>query len=114
MYDLHCAFLGMYPNVPRVTQTSGSGMTYARNPVTPIYQLFVPQEQFNTNGLSTMGESVIRAFDLPGSSTWSNHGPTLGYYVGVLVCVGFVVLSCLAKNKISRIQSGKKIRMKRR
>ena len=104
----------MYPNVPRVTQTSGSGMTYASNPVTPIYQLFVPQEQFNTNGLSTMGESVIHAFDLPGSSTWSNHGPTLGYYVGVLVCVGFVVLSCLAKNKINRIQSGKKVRMKRR
>ena len=107
----------MYPSVPRVTQTEGSGMTYATNPITPIFTQFINEEHFNRNGLSKYGELIMNRFDLPGSSAWMNHGPTVGYYVLVGTVFMFVVLVCVAMNKINRILSNKKLkrtRIKRR
>lgn len=94
----------IYPAVPRVTQTKGSGMTYAENPVTEIYQRFVPEENFDSSGLAPVGRSIVQFFDLPGASAWSNRGPSIGYYVTLCALVMFFVLVCVAKKKINRIK----------
>jgi len=104
----------MYPSVPRVTQTQGSGMTYAVNPVTPIYQLFVPEEMYTRDGLSPTGETAIWWFDLPGDSTWTHTGPSTGYYVAVVSMVLLCVLGWFIRLKIRRIQASSNVRIKRR
>jgi hypothetical protein len=103
----------IYPSIPRVTQTEGSGMTYSSNPLTLIYQSYIKNEDFNSNGISDIGNNIIFTFDLPGTSCWTNHGPTIGYYVFLSILVLFVIIGCLAKQKISRIRN-KNGRMKRR
>ena len=106
----------MYPSIPRVTQTLGKGMTYSENPITPIYQLFIPAEKWNQNGLTYTGESIIKWFDLPGNSAWINHGPSMGYYVATISIVLMCLLICFTRMKIKRIRKrrSKNVRMKRR
>ena len=96
----------IYPSIPRVTQTKGSGMTYSTNPITNIYQLYIYENNFNQNGLSSIGRSFIQFFDLPGTSGWSNHGPSIEYYVVLSSIVMFIILICIAKKKISNISQG--------
>ena len=93
----------IYPSIPRVTQTKGSGMTYTTNPITNIYQSYIHENNFNQNGLSSIGRSFIQFFDLPGTSAWSNHGPSIEYYVVLSSVVMFIILICIARKKILKI-----------
>ena len=42
-------------------------------------------------------------FDLPGTSAWSNHGPSIEYYVVLSSVVMFIILICIARKKILKI-----------
>jgi hypothetical protein len=87
------------PDVPRVTQTQGQGMTYSENPLTPIYQRFVPQHEFY---VSTLKWSLPSYFPIVGTSSLTAARPfsSLVYQVGgrlwfwcVFVAV-FAVAAC--------------------
>jgi hypothetical protein len=60
----------IYPGVPRVRQTKGMGMTYAENPVTPIFiGGVVPAAAFHeeTSGIRI---GTVSLFSIPGASAW--------------------------------------------
>ena len=60
----------IYPGVPRVRQTKGMGMTYAENPVTPIFVGgFVRAGEYHEE-TSAVGIGTFSLFSVPGASSW--------------------------------------------
>ena len=112
----------IYPGVPRVRQTTGMGMTYTENPVTPIYVGGYVRERDFQEKNTILGVGVMSLFKVPGISAWrqpSNPSIVRVVYavvtkeplvqlLGSVACLLFITLFAMRLGALKQFQKRKR------